>query len=94
MTLGSISVNQEKMTVKIRDKLVLMTPKEFRLLAHFMGHPEKVFTRDDLLKEVWGYEYPGYSRTVDVHIRRLREKLGSEGERIVTVSGVGYKFQG
>ena len=81
------------MTVKVDGKLVNVTPKEFRLLAQLMGYPGKVFNRDELLKEVWGYDYGGYSRTVDVHVRRLREKLGSHGEQIVTVQGAGYKFQ-
>lgn len=93
LTQGSIVLRKGEMTVKVDGKLVNATPKEFRLLAQLMGQPGKVFTRDELLKEVWGYDYGGYSRTVDVHIRRLREKLGSEGEQIVTVQGAGYKFQ-
>lgn len=93
LTQGSIVLRKSEMTVKVDGKLVNATPKEFRLLAQLMGQPGKVFTRDELLKEVWGYDYGGYSRTVDVHIRRLREKLGSEGEQIVTVQGAGYKFQ-
>lgn len=93
LTHGPIVLRKSEMTVKVDGKLVNATPKEFRLLAQLMGHPGKVFTRDELLKEVWGYDYGGYSRTVDVHVRRLREKLGSHGDQIVTVQGAGYKFQ-
>lgn len=69
-------------------------PKEFELLHYLASNKNKVFTRDQLLCEVWGYDYPGDSRTVDVHIKRLREKLnGGEDWQLETVWGVGYKFE-
>jgi DNA-binding response OmpR family regulator len=69
-------------------------PKEFELLYFLASNPNKVFTRDQLLYEVWGYDYPGDSRTVDVHIKRIREKLPEHDEwQIKTVWGVGYKFE-
>lgn len=71
-----------------------MPPKEFELLYFLASNPNKVFTRDQLLYEVWGYDYPGDSRTVDVHVKRLREKLPDHGDwQIKTVWGVGYKFE-
>ena len=70
-----------------------LTYKEFELLKFLAQHPGRVFTRDQLLREVWGYDYFGGTRTVDVHVRRLRAKLGSEYESMIgTVRQVGYKF--
>ena len=73
-----------------------MPPKELELLHFLASHPNQVFTREQLLEQVWGYDYFGDSRTVDVHVKRLREKL-TEGEKlgwqIKTVWGVGYKFE-
>ena len=72
-----------------------MPPKEIELLYYLASHPGMVFTREQLLENVWGYDYFGDSRTVDVHVKRLREKLGageSMGWQIKTVWGVGYKF--
>jgi DNA-binding response OmpR family regulator len=65
---------------------------EYELLKFFVTHPGKVFTREQLLSRVWGYEYYGGARTVDVHVRRLRAKLADEGRRIATVKGVGYQL--
>jgi DNA-binding response OmpR family regulator len=71
-----------------------MPPKEFELVYFLAGNKNRVFTREQLLCEVWGYDYPGDSRTVDVHIKRLREKLeGGTNWNIETVWGVGYKFE-
>ena len=73
---------------------IKMPPKEFELLHYLASNKNKVFTRENLLCEVWGYDYPGDSRTVDVHIKRLREKLnGGMNWQIETVWGVGYKFE-
>lgn len=71
-----------------------LTPKEFDLLFHFVQHPKQVFTRDQLLERVWGYEFYGDDRTVDVHIKRLRNKIGTRDQPFFqTVWGVGYKFE-
>ena len=77
-------------TQALRD--VTLTLKEFQVLELFMEHPEAVFTRDQLLNTIWGYEFDGASRTVDVHIRTLRQKLEEAGGYIETVRGVGYKL--
>ncbi|MEI6365231.1 MAG: winged helix-turn-helix domain-containing protein, partial [Actinomycetes bacterium] len=70
-----------------------LTFKEFELLKHLAQHPGRVFTRAQLLQEVWGYDYFGGTRTVDVHVRRLRAKLGTENESLIgTVRNVGYRF--
>ena len=69
-----------------------MPPKELELLFFLASHPNQVFTREQLLNQIWGYEFDGESRTVDVHIRTLRQKLGSAGDLIETVRGVGYKI--
>ena len=70
-------------------------PKELELLYYLASHPNRVFTRDQLLDEVWGFEYYGDSRTIDVHVKRLREKLDPPGDQwsLKTVWGVGYKFE-
>ena len=71
-----------------------LTLKEFELLHLFMENQGQVFTRDQLLNRIWGYEFDGESRTIDVHVRTLRQKLGSAGDCIKTVRGVGYKIGG
>ncbi len=80
--------------LKVDGKVVDAPPKELELLFHLASHPNRVFTRDQLLDEVWGFEYYGDSRTVDVHIKRLREKLEGVSDQwsLKTVWGVGYKF--
>ena len=70
-----------------------MTATEFKLLVHLVEHQGQVWSRGELLQSVWGYALSGYSRTVDTHIRRLREKLGTASERIETVRGAGYRFR-
>jgi DNA-binding response OmpR family regulator len=69
-----------------------LTPREFDLLAFLARHPGRALTRDELLRKVWGYDYVGETRTVDVHVRRLRAKLGEHHEMIETVLGAGYKL--
>lgn len=87
-----IDVNSYK--VEYRGEEIKMPPKEFELLYYLASNKNHVFTREQLLCEVWGYDYPGDSRTVDVHIKRLREKLqDGEGWKLETVWGVGYKFE-
>ena len=80
---------------RVKGKVVEAPPKELELLACLAGHPNRVYTRDQLLDEVWGFEYYGDSRTIDVHVKRLREKLEGASEQwsLKTVWGVGYKFE-
>ncbi|HPT84081.1 MAG TPA: response regulator transcription factor [Limnochordia bacterium] len=93
--VGNIHLQVDTREVKVNDQLVELTRKEFDLLHIFMQNVGKVMTREVLLQKVWGYEYEGETRTVDVHIRHLRRKLGPEGEsRIETIHGVGYKLRG
>jgi DNA-binding response OmpR family regulator len=92
---GPIVLDVASREVRVTGAPVSLTRKEFDLLADLMRHRGRVLTRERLLERVWGYDYPGETRTVDVHIRRLRQKLGSEAEaRIETVVGVGYRFRG
>jgi two-component system alkaline phosphatase synthesis response regulator PhoP len=72
---------------------VELTYKEFELLRLFLSHPGMAFTRDQLMEKVWGVDYCGETRTVDMHIRTLRQKLGENGEHIETVRGVGYRWE-
>ena len=73
-------------------QVVTLTLKEFELLKRMMKNPDIVLTRDQLLEDIWGYDFDGETRTVDVHVRTLRQKLGSAGEQIQTVRGVGYRM--
>ncbi len=94
MVLGGLSVNKERHEVKVNGVSVTLTLKEFDLLCLLLENKGKVLTRDQLLNSIWGYEFNGENRTVDVHIRTLRQKLGECGEYIETVRGVGYKAGG
>ena len=90
---GEIVIDESSYTAKIRGRSLDLTFKEFELIKFLAQHPGRVFTRAQLLQEIWGYDYFGGTRTVDVHIRRLRSKLGPEHEAIVgTVRNVGYRF--
>lgn len=89
---GSIEINDAKHEVRIKGKVVELRKKEYELLKIFLGRPGQVFSREVLLERVWHYEQDVETRTVDVHIRRLREKLGPLKKSIATVAGVGYKF--
>ena len=91
--VGELTVDEDSYQVRLRGHPLDLTYKEFELLKALANAPNRVFTRELLLQEVWGYDYFGGSRTVDVHVRRLRAKLGPEHEQmIVTVRGVGYKL--
>lgn len=90
--MGELLVDPERHIVKVKEREVSLTLKEFQLLCLLLERRGTVFTRDQLLNSIWGYEFDGASRTVDVHIRTLRQKLGSCGEYIQTVRGVGYKI--
>ena len=89
---GSICVYPESRRVTANGQEVALTLKEFELLYTLMSSPGVVFTRDRLLSEVWGTDYDGETRTVDVHIRHIRQKLGDDAHYIETIRGVGYKF--
>jgi len=90
---GALSIDPDRYAAKLKGRPLDLTYKEFVLLKFLAQHPGRVFTRDQLLREVWGYDYFGGHRTVDVHVRRLRAKLGSEYESMIgTVRQVGYKF--
>ena len=90
-----LSVNMTRYELKVDGKVVDTPPKELELLFHLASHPNRVYTRDQLLDEVWGFEYYGDSRTIDVHVKRLREKLEGVSDQwsLKTVWGVGYKFE-
>ena len=90
-----LSINMTTYELKVDGNVVDIPPKELELLNYLCIHPNKVFTRDQLLDEVWGFDYYGDSRTVDVHVKRLREKLenASESWNLKTIWGVGYKFE-
>jgi len=90
---GEVIIDESSYTAKIKGRVLDLTFKEFELLKYLAQHPGRVFTRSQLLQEIWGYDYFGGTRTVDVHIRRLRSKLGPEFEAIIgTVRNVGYRF--
>lgn len=90
--VGQLSVCPAKHVVTVSGSEVTLTLKEFELLSFLMKHAGNVLNRDQILQEIWGYEFDGENRTVDVHIRTLRSKLGSCGELIETVRGVGYRI--
>lgn len=94
ISIGGLSIMPNMHEVTAQDKKIPLTLKEYDLLCLLMKNRGKVFTRDELLNRIWGYEFAGESRTVDVHIRSLRSKLGSCGELIETIRGVGYKIGG
>ena len=93
----NLMINLSNYSVAYMDETVEMPPKELELLFYLASHPNQVFTREQLLNQIWGYEYYGDTRTVDVHIKRIREKLGNDEDHpkwsIKTVWGVGYKFE-
>ncbi len=90
---GDLTIDEATYTARLRGRVLDLTFKEFELLKYLAQHPGRVFTRAQLLQEVWGYDYFGGTRTVDVHVRRLRAKLGAEHEQLIgTVRNVGYRF--
>ena len=90
---GDLVIDVPSHSIKIKGEYINVTPKEFDLLELLAMNPNKVYSRENLLNIVWGYEYPGDVRTVDVHIRYLRKKLGDEDKYIETVRGKGYKLK-
>jgi DNA-binding response OmpR family regulator len=92
-SIGELHIDEDTYIVRLRGRPLNLTFREFELLKYLANNPSRVFTRGQLLQEVWGYDYYGGTRTVDVHIRRLRAKLGPEYEALIgTVRGVGYKL--
>jgi len=90
---GDLAIDEATYSARLRARVLDLTFKEFELLKFLAQHPGRVFTRAHLLQEVWGYDYFGGTRTVDVHVRRLRAKLGTEHESLIgTVRNVGYRF--
>lgn len=95
ISFENLSIDMSTYELKVNDEIIDIPPKELELLNFLCSHKNKVFTRDQLLNEVWGYDYYGDSRTVDVHVKRLREKIDgvSDSWQLKTVWGVGYKFE-
>ena len=93
ISLGEIEMDTKKHEVTSTGEVVSLTLKEYELLKRLMKNPNIVMTRDSLLEDIWGYDFDGETRTVDVHVRTLRQKLGVGGERIETVRGVGYRMR-
>lgn len=92
--LGELTVSPARHVVRVDGKEVTLTLKEFELLCLLLSKQETVFSRSQLLDRIWGYEFDGESRTIDVHVRTLRQKLESAGKYIKTVRGIGYKIGG
>ena len=94
VSVGEITLSDKKHLVTVNGENISLTFKEFEMLKLFMQNPGIVFSRNTLLSEVWGVDYLGETRTVDMHIKTLRKKLGDSGRRIETVIGVGYRMEG
>ena len=93
ITVGAITLKEKEHKVIIEGKKVELTHKEFEMLKLFIKNPDLVFSRDKLMSEIWGMDYIGETRTVDMHIKTLRQKLGNAGGQIKTVIGVGYRLE-
>ncbi len=94
ISIGELEMNLKKHEVTAAGEVVTLTLKEYELLKWLMRNRDIVLTRDRLLEEIWGYDFDGETRTVDVHVRTLRQKLGACGELVETVRGVGYRMSG
>lgn len=93
LSVDGLSLDAEAHRVMLDAKEIILTATEFRLLHELVRNKGRVRTRDQLLNTVWGYEFEGYARTVDTHMRRLRQKIGRFADRIETIRGVGYRFK-
>lgn len=93
-SIGPLLLNPDKHIIRVDGQDVALTLKEFQLLCYLIRNRGNVMTRDQILQEIWGYEFDGENRTVDVHIRTLRSKLGKAGDLIETVRGIGYRIGG
>jgi DNA-binding response OmpR family regulator len=91
LTHKSLVLNHQSMVATLADIDLELTPKEFELLFVLLSHPNRIFTREQLMNEIWGYDSESFERTVDTHIKRLRDKLDTEDIELVTVRGLGYK---
>lgn len=92
LSVGSVAIDRETREVISGGEKIELTLKEFELLSYLMEHTNRVVTRDELLDNIWGYDYDGETRTLDMHIKTLRQKLKDAGQQIKTVRGVGYRF--
>lgn len=92
LRVGPLVIDPNQATVTLKDKPLYLTATEFRILELLCAHPDRVFSRAQIIEHVWGYDKPVIDRTIDVHVLNLREKLGHLGKRLVTVRGMGYKF--
>lgn len=90
--MGCLKINTDTREVFVNEKLVVLTFKEYELLLYLIDNTHRVVTRDELLNKIWGYEYTGETRTIDIHIRTLRQKISPGGEYIKTVRGMGYRM--
>ncbi len=93
LSAGKITINPAAHKVYLDGTEITLTHKEYELLYFFLSNPEQVFSREQLLNRIWGYDFEGNTRTVDTHIKTLRQKLGGEGKSIVTLIRSGYKFE-
>ncbi len=93
LSVGKITISPAAHKVFLDGTEITLTHKEYELLYFFMSNPEQIFSREQLLNRIWGYDFEGNTRTVDTHIKTLRQKLGSEGKSIVTLIRSGYKFE-
>lgn len=92
-TYGVITYQLDNQVVKVENTPVKLNKKEWELFSLFIKHPGRIYTRDELLNLIWGYDYMGYDRTIDTHIKRLRQKLGTASQYVKTVYKTGYKFE-
>lgn len=93
LIIGNLHIHTPSRTVTVNKEEVALSPKEYDLLLYFTDHPNRALSREQILNRVWGYDFFGDGRTVDTVIKRLRKKIGEEGDRITTVRSIGYKFE-
>ncbi len=91
--VGPLKINREEYSIYLNDKKIVFPRKEFEILAHLASNPGKVFTREKILNDIWGTNIIVVERTIDVHVRKIREKLGKYSDLIETIKGVGYRFK-
>ncbi len=93
VTFGELMIDLMAMRVEVSGEEIILSPKEYELLIYFVNNANQALNREQILNRIWGYDFEGDDRTVDTVVKRLRKKLGSEGHRINTVRGVGYRFE-
>ena len=93
INIGPLHIDKDKYTVTINDEAVFLPKKEFEILSYLASNPGKVFHRDKILNDIWGNDIYVVERTIDVHVRKIREKLGEHSDLIETIKGVGYRFK-